>query len=204
MKNRAFTLIELLVVISIIVILAALAVPALTGAIDKGKYTNEASNMRNLGVGTIAYANDNADEYFLPDGTGDTAWPNLLKNRYVPDMKVFLSPFDKRKTGTAPFPVSFGVNSMILSPSGTNNSSKFTYPSELILMAPATTDHDKKLFVANLSTSNATISKDSNGTTGKKRINILYADAHVGSLSFSGYKDGTTPEGKRHWDPLAP
>jgi len=50
LKNRfaAFTLIELLVVISIIAVLASLALPAITGALVKGQITQTTSNYRQL------------------------------------------------------------------------------------------------------------------------------------------------------------
>ena len=51
MKSRlqsAFTLIEMLVVISIIAILAAFAVPALTSALTKGQMTGTMNNGRQL------------------------------------------------------------------------------------------------------------------------------------------------------------
>lgn len=201
--SRGFTLIELLVVISIIALLAALAIPAIFGAIDKGKMAAEANNIRNLGIGTIGYSNDNGEEIFDPAGSGDTAWPNLLKNRYVPDAKVFLSPFDGRPvTQTSPFPVSFGVNANILKV-GDNNSGKFTSPTELILMAPAMTDFDKRKFKTNTSADNATVSPgDGSGATSKKRVTILYADAHVSSLTYAQYKNDSGTDGQPRWTPI--
>ena len=65
-----FTLIELLVVISIIGILASLAIPAVTGALVKGQMTAQLSNLKQLHLATYSMAVDGAT-------TGDTSmgWP---------------------------------------------------------------------------------------------------------------------------------
>ena len=63
LKANSFTLVELLVVISIIGLLAGLAVPAISGGLEKAKQGVDVSNLRQLGIMFFSEANDNNGVY---------------------------------------------------------------------------------------------------------------------------------------------
>ena len=92
--DSAFTLIELLVVIGIIALLASIALPAYQKVMERGRATQDASNMRGLGQAILAYVGDNDDTF--PLTSGSTLWTTVLQPKYVSGWKPFLSPFDKR------------------------------------------------------------------------------------------------------------
>ncbi len=72
-KRSAFTLIEILVVIAIIAILAAILFPVFARARENARRTTCQSNLKQLGVGMLQYAQDYDERYIPNTKTGSIA-----------------------------------------------------------------------------------------------------------------------------------
>lgn len=68
-RESGFTLIELLVVIAIIAVLAGLLLPALAKAKEQGKKAACMNDLRQIGVATTLYAQDNNDTFHNVNGS---------------------------------------------------------------------------------------------------------------------------------------
>ena len=95
--RAAFTLVELLVVISIIGILVALLLPALSKARETAQRTQCASQMRSVGQGLVTYATDQRRQDFPATPPSSVYWMykttgDLLVPAYLSSPKVFYCP----------------------------------------------------------------------------------------------------------------
>lgn len=96
--RKGFTLIELLVVIAIIAILAAILFPVFARAREKARQTSCLSNMKQIGLGIMMYANDYDETlppFLMPYG-GNWAARGLgyfdLIQPYVQNVQVYQCP----------------------------------------------------------------------------------------------------------------
>jgi prepilin-type N-terminal cleavage/methylation domain-containing protein/prepilin-type processing-associated H-X9-DG protein len=99
-KRSAFTLIELLVVIAIIAILAAILFPVFAQAREKARSASCLSNMKQIGLASVMYAQD-YDEMYCGDGNGGAQrWGNYYWMFVTkPYISGFPANFNKPRTG---------------------------------------------------------------------------------------------------------
>jgi type II secretory pathway pseudopilin PulG len=158
----AFTLIELLLVIGIIIILAALLLPALAGVQAKGKRTVCLDNLKQAALSFQMYTADNdgkvPQNYPLPDPasnawvlgnmklTGDSTNKTLIRQGklypYADQVTLYRCPADRSRTADAPRVRSYSMNGWIGSRymdtyPRTNGYRTFVRESELAAAGPA-------------------------------------------------------------------
>jgi len=139
----AFTLVELLVVISIIGLLAGLAVPAINSGLKSAKSGACLSNLHQIGVATLAYTADNS--FKLPDaGSGTTdMWAAKIATFMGGDTKkknnVFVCPGALKSVSEASgsdIAITYGVHGGLMPKGGTaSNITCVLRQSEVILCA---------------------------------------------------------------------
>jgi prepilin-type N-terminal cleavage/methylation domain-containing protein len=224
--SRGFTLIELLVVIAVVAILATIAYPTYIGIQEHAKVTKDLNNLRQIGIATQLYMNDNDGALF----STATSWMSQLHPKYLPSWNVFQSPFDnpvaprtalEDNTNSA---VSYGINN---GPPGNPvvgaSADKISKPSIFILFAPAQTSGTAVRFLGtagfatlpgvtvlgiggNQATSNPDTSAATGGThSSRQKINALFADLHLENMTWSVFTTNASipsdPSATQRWSP---
>ena len=226
-KNHGFTLIELIVVCVIISILAGIALPVLTSALERGRATTDKNNLSQIGKGIVQYMTDRDGSMFSASDTGTSVWPVVLQAGYVKDWRSFRSPFDKVSAArplapavsTSPYPISYGINKLMLD----TLEAKWVRSGSTAILAAAAVDTASAApipgFMSSDGTSTATSDKvvtveSGKGTSGtaygthqkRVKINVVFADAHVEEWDWKKYQNSVTvdPIVTQMWNPMAP
>ncbi len=202
-SSHGFTLIELLVVIVIIGILAGISLPVFSRIMERGSVIQELSNLRQIGIASLAYMNDNDGYLGTASDPWNTKWAVILggtttaEGKYVQDISVFRSPFDTGAGDGRTEPISFGPNANV---AAKNNSELWKKTSSLVFMGPTLTEPEK--FVGTRETSATLSPPAANARTGShsdgRRTSILFADFHVEAVNVSELVD-ITATAKYQW-----
>jgi prepilin-type processing-associated H-X9-DG protein/prepilin-type N-terminal cleavage/methylation domain-containing protein len=208
MKTRTrvgFTLIELLVVISIIALLAALLLPALGNAKTRAHGTSCLSNLKQIGLGTVMYCNENEDRLPRTSHQGQS-WVETLQP-YCAGTNLWRCPRDPNLNRRC----SYALNDFLLPPHSENqrNFSRLTSvpaPVQTFFMAEcaesyASSDHFH--FASSHGTESVTNEFARQVAVSRHQFtaNYLFVDGHVERLRWLILRTALVEPGSRFIDP---
>ena len=105
-RKRGFTLIELLVVIAIIAILAAILFPVFAKAREKARTSSCSSNLKQIGLAALQYAQDYDEMYVMSYNPGGVGGQNQIWNEslqpYSKSTQMYVCPSNKNTGHTNP------------------------------------------------------------------------------------------------------
>jgi prepilin-type N-terminal cleavage/methylation domain-containing protein/prepilin-type processing-associated H-X9-DG protein len=205
--HPGFTLIELLVVIAIIAILAAILFPVFARARENARRASCQSNLKQIGLGIMQYAQDYDEKYpgdYIPDTSAPLAlvgWYSLVQP-YIKSYQIFDCP--SRDSAIPNYDGSKFIGAEVTS-YGMNVISEQVYPPQLSMTQIATPA--ATIFVGDSGNFRLVpegfTTVPSWGTPGNTRApqyrhldtsNILFFDGHVKAMKLGQIQEKATTE----------
>lgn len=211
MKQRGFTLIELLVVIAIIAILAAILFPVFARAREKARQSSCLSNVKQIGLGFLQYAQD-YDEMWVPaaqygNPTPPPAyltWPGLLQP-YIKNTQLHRCPSDATYGWNGGLSnttsVGYGMNRLC----STLSLGNMKAPAQLIVMGDAgvLADGTSRYYLID-----GTVDQADNAVPPRPNhndgANMCFGDGHgkwLSRTSYSAWSGTVAPPDPNMWTP---
>ena len=205
-ERRGFTLIELLVVIAIIAILAAILLPALSKAKERAVATSCLNNVKQIGIATRLYSDENEDALPRTSHTGQS-WVNTLQP-YCNGTNLWRCPRDPNQTRK----FSYALNDFLLPPDAAIGG--IDYSKSARVPAPASTIWVAECADAYVNLDHFHFSPANDGDYSPlafstqvairrhlSAANYLFVDGHAQLLKWTLVRPQLTPSGSRFVHP---